>query len=57
MSKRLGIIGGSGLYEIPGVDVFETHSLDTPWGAPSAPILECKYKAVSYTHLRAHETQ
>ena len=54
MSKRLGIIGGSGLYEIPGVDVFETHSLDTPWGAPSAPILECKHEEQSFFFLPRH---
>jgi 5'-methylthioadenosine phosphorylase len=31
----LGIIGGSGLYDLPGLeDVVERH-VDTPWGAPS----------------------
>ena len=40
MNKILGIIGGSGLYEISGVDIIESHSLDTPWGSPSAPVVD-----------------
>ena len=38
MNKRLGIIGGSGVYEITGVNIIESHSLDTPWGTPSAQL-------------------
>lgn len=34
-SGRLGIIGGSGLYDIPGLEVLETVDHVTPWGAPS----------------------
>ena len=54
MSKRLGIIGGSGLYEIPSVDILESHSLETPWGAPSAPVVECKYKEEHFFFLPRH---
>ena len=54
MSKILGIIGGSGLYEIPGVDISNSHSLETPWGKPSAPILECKHKEQSFFFLSKH---
>jgi len=37
--SMLGIIGGSGLYDLPGLeDVVET-TYDTPWGAPSSPII------------------
>ena len=56
MSKRLGIIGGSGLYEIPDVDIFKSHSLDTPWGTPSASVVECKYKEQSFFFLPRHGT-
>lgn len=34
----IGVIGGSGLYEIPGINVLETRQIDTPFGRPSAPI-------------------
>ncbi|MCE2522962.1 MAG: S-methyl-5'-thioadenosine phosphorylase [Rhodobacteraceae bacterium] len=35
----LGIIGGSGLYEIDSLEKPEWISVDTPWGAPSDQIL------------------
>src|SRR5258706_15546997 len=31
----LGIIGGSGIYEMPGVENAELRSLASPWGEPS----------------------
>ena len=34
----IGIIGGSGLYEIEGVDIIEEREVDTPFGDPSAPV-------------------
>ena len=36
---RLAIIGGSGLYSIDGLRVLERREVDTPFGAPSAPVL------------------
>ncbi len=35
----LGIIGGSGLYEMPGLENLEEHTLETPFGKPSAPVV------------------
>lgn len=35
----LAIIGGSGLYELPGLSDTEWVTVDTPWGAPSDQIL------------------
>jgi len=35
----LAIIGGSGLYEMPGLDDTREHSIDTPFGKTSAPII------------------
>ncbi len=35
----LGIIGGSGLYELPGLGDTQWVTVDTPWGAPSDQIL------------------
>ena len=38
MKPTLAIIGGSGLYAMPGLqDVHET-TVDTPFGAPSGPV-------------------
>lgn len=34
----LGVIGGSGLYEMPGLEDVEERELSTPYGKPSAPV-------------------
>jgi 5'-methylthioadenosine phosphorylase len=36
----LAVIGGSGLYDIPGLTQITKHTLETPFGAPSSPIIE-----------------
>ena len=33
--RKLGVIGGSGLYAVDGLEDAQWHSVDTPWGAPS----------------------
>lgn len=35
MQAQIGIIGGSGLYSMPGFDVQKEIAIETPWGAPS----------------------
>ncbi|MEZ5398208.1 MAG: S-methyl-5'-thioadenosine phosphorylase [Bryobacteraceae bacterium] len=35
MNAEIGIIGGSGLYSMPGFKQLEELRLETPWGAPS----------------------
>jgi 5'-methylthioadenosine phosphorylase len=35
MKPVIGIIGGSGLYHMPGFTAHEEAALDTPWGQPS----------------------
>lgn len=35
----IAIIGGSGLYEIDGLNILEEREIETPFGKPSAPIL------------------
>ncbi|MBA4399493.1 MAG: S-methyl-5'-thioadenosine phosphorylase [Anaerolinea sp.] len=35
----LGIIGGSGFYDFPGLQNIQTVEVDTPYGKPSAPIV------------------
>jgi 5'-methylthioadenosine phosphorylase len=37
--KIVGVIGGSGLYDMEGLQDVEEITLDTPFGAPSAPIV------------------
>ncbi len=39
MTAKLGIIGGSGLYDIPGLTDAAWQMVETPWGAPSDAFL------------------
>jgi len=34
----LGIIGGSGIYQLPGLEAIDEKTVETPFGAPSAPL-------------------
>src|SRR5213080_1095027 len=34
----LGIIGGSGIYDLPGLEHAREEAIETPWGEPSAPL-------------------
>jgi 5'-methylthioadenosine phosphorylase len=33
----LGVIGGSGIYELPGLEKVRQRTISSPWGEPSAP--------------------
>lgn len=39
MTIRIGIIGGSGLYDMEALSNHETHDIDTAFGKPSAPVV------------------
>lgn len=58
MKPRIGIIGGSGLYSMPGFEAAEERRVDTPWGAPSDAYvvgrLEGKEVAFLARHGRGH---
>ena len=34
----LGIIGGSGLYDLPGLEHVREERIESPWGEPSSPL-------------------
>ena len=50
----LGIIGGSGLYEIEGLEKPEWISIDTPWGVPSDDILFAELDGIKLRFLPRH---
>ena len=55
MSERtLGVIGGSGLYELPGLVHGETHDLETPFGRPSDRIITGELHGVRCAFLPRH---
>jgi 5'-methylthioadenosine phosphorylase len=50
----LGIIGGSGLYDLPGLKDTRWESVDTPWGAPSDQIFRGELHGAELAFLPRH---
>jgi 5'-methylthioadenosine phosphorylase len=50
----IGLIGGSGLYDIPGLEEREWRRIETPWGAPSDEILFGRLGGVPVRFLPRH---
>jgi len=53
-SSLFAVIGGSGLYEIPGLSQITEHILETPFGSPSSPILEGEMAGQRILFLARH---
>ena len=55
MSKwKLGVIGGSGLYDIDGLTNRKEQSIDTPWGKPSDSLISGDLHGVELVFLPRH---
>jgi 5'-methylthioadenosine phosphorylase len=52
--SRVGVIGGSGLYKMEGVEVVESVSIFTPFGAPSCNFVIGKIDGVEFVFLPRH---
>ncbi|HKR64769.1 MAG TPA: S-methyl-5'-thioadenosine phosphorylase, partial [Thermoanaerobaculia bacterium] len=50
----VGIIGGSGLYEMEGLTVLEERAVETPFGAPSDPYVIGEVDGVRVAFLSRH---
>jgi len=53
-SPTLGIIGGSGLYNMSGLTQTESLDVDTPFGKPSAPIVVGQIDGIPVAFLARH---
>jgi 5'-methylthioadenosine phosphorylase len=53
-SIRIGVIGGSGLYEMPGLTILEERTLETPFGSPSDPYVIGELDGVRVAFLARH---
>jgi 5'-methylthioadenosine phosphorylase len=51
---KIGIIGGSGIYEIDGLEGATWTTVDSPWGAPSDAILTGQLGGVDMAFLPRH---
>lgn len=54
MEVKLGIIGGSGIYELPELKVINELDIDTPFGKPSAPIVVAELNGYAACFLPRH---
>ena len=52
--SKLGIIGGSGLYSMEGLEDSKWIKVNTPWGSPSDEILKAKLKGKEIFFLPRH---
>ena len=52
--RKLGIIGGSGLYKMEGFDKVKWKKVKTDWGKPSDEILTAKYNGEEICFLPRH---
>ncbi|SDY76871.1 S-methyl-5'-thioadenosine phosphorylase [Citreimonas salinaria] len=53
-ATMIGVIGGSGLYQIDGLEDARWQAIDTPWGAPSDEILTGTLGGVPMAFLPRH---
>jgi 5'-methylthioadenosine phosphorylase len=51
----LGIIGGSGIYDLPGLENAREQRIDTPWGEPSAPLRRGEIAGRPVVFLSRHD--
>ncbi|MCP5109664.1 MAG: MTAP family purine nucleoside phosphorylase, partial [bacterium] len=54
MQANIGVVGGSGLYSMPGFEASEEVTLDTPWGAPSDAYVVGQLAGRSVAFLARH---
>ena len=57
MSERwvLGVIGGSGLYQLDGLEDVRKARVHTPWGEPSGPLVKARLEGVDVVFLPRHD--
>src|SRR6202035_1384289 len=51
----LGVIGGSGVYDLPGLRKTKTKVIESPWGKPSAPLLTGEIDGLPIVFLSRHD--
>ena len=51
----LGIIGGSGIYDLPGLTNAQSKTIESPWGKPSAALLTGEIAGLPIVFLSRHD--
>ena len=52
---KLGIIGGSGLYGLSGLENVQRQNVETPWGTPSGALIEAQLNGLDLVFLPRHD--
>src|SRR3977135_2295985 len=51
----LGIIGGSGIYDLPGLENAREEAISSPWGVPSSPVRHGSIAGLPIVFLPRHD--
>src|ERR1700719_3484886 len=51
----LGVIGGSGVYDLPGLEKVRSKTIKSPWGQPSAPLRIGQIDGLPVVFLSRHD--
>ena len=51
----LGVIGGSGIYDLPGLEKVRQRAIKSPWGEPSAPLRVGEIAGTPVVFLSRHD--
>jgi 5'-methylthioadenosine phosphorylase len=54
MSDHIGVIGGSGIYEIENISLIAEHDVDTPFGKPSSSVKEMELNGAKFYFIPRH---
>lgn len=53
-NSKIGVIGGSGIYKLDGIEVVKEHKISTPYGAPTSEVIEAKINGVPFFFIPRH---
>lgn len=53
-NSKIGVIGGSGIYKLDGIEVIKEHKISTPYGMPSSEIIEAKIAGSPFFFIPRH---
>lgn len=53
-NSKIGVIGGSGIYKLDGIEVVKEHKISTPYGAPTSEVIEAKINGTPFFFIPRH---
>lgn len=51
---EIGIIGGSGVYQLEGIEIIKEHNMETPFGTTSSPVIEATLNGAKFFFIPRH---